>query len=103
MKGDRFFYAILSLLTLGMLMCLVNVEAFDTITAQEAYDMVSSSQASIIDVRTLEEHLFVGGPALVPGGDPIAYLIPWKIFKGMNADDASSVADYLETNKLYRT
>jgi rhodanese-related sulfurtransferase len=53
--------------------------AFECITAQEAYDMVSSGQATLIDVRTLEECLWVGSPALEPGGNPIAYVIPWQI------------------------
>ncbi|MCD4728639.1 MAG: hypothetical protein K8R46_13315 [Pirellulales bacterium] len=58
--------------------------AFENVTAQEAYDMVNSGQATLIDVRTLEEVVWVGSPALVPGGDPIAYLIPWKFWTGVN-------------------
>lgn len=61
-----------------------NVAAFDLITAQEAYDMVANSQAKLIDVRTLEEYVFVGSPALEPGGDPIAYLIPWEHLEGID-------------------
>ena len=60
------------------------VEAFDQITAQEAYNMVSSGEATLLDVRTLEEHIFVGGPALNAGGEPIAYLISWKLFGGID-------------------
>lgn len=58
--------------------------AFENVTAQEAYDMVNSGQATLIDVRTLEEVVWVGSPALVPGGDPIAYLIPWKFWTGVD-------------------
>ncbi|MGA1842768.1 MAG: rhodanese-like domain-containing protein [bacterium] len=61
-----------------------NVAAFDLITAQEACDMVANNQAKLIDVRTLEEYVFVGSPALESGGDPIAYLIPWEHLKGID-------------------
>jgi len=60
------------------------VEAFDQITAQEAYNMVSSGEATLLDVRTLEEYAFVGSPALDAGGEPIAYLISWKLFDGVD-------------------
>ncbi len=60
------------------------VEAFDQITAQEAYNMVSSGEATLLDVRTLEEYTFVGSPALDAGGEPIAYLISWKLFDGID-------------------
>jgi rhodanese-related sulfurtransferase len=60
------------------------VEAFDQITAQEAYNMVSSDEATLLDVRTLEEYTFVGSPALYAGGEPITYLISWKLFGGIN-------------------
>ncbi|MFV9692085.1 MAG: rhodanese-like domain-containing protein, partial [Desulfobacteria bacterium] len=43
------------------------------------YDMVNSGQATLIDLRTLEECYWVGSPALAPGGDPIAVVIPWQI------------------------
>ena len=61
-----------------------NVSAYELITAQEAYDMVNNGQAIIIDVRTLEESVFTGNPALDPEGDPIAYVIPWKVFNGID-------------------
>lgn len=60
------------------------VEAFDQITAQEAYNMVSSDEATLLDVRTLEEYTFVGSPALDADGEPIAYLISWKLFGGID-------------------
>ena len=53
--------------------------AFENVTAQEAYDMVNSGQATLIDVRTLKEVVWVGSPALVAGGKPIAVVIPWQI------------------------
>ena len=60
------------------------VEAFDQITAQEAFNMVCSGGATLLDVRTLEEYTFVGSPALYAGGEPIAYLISWKLFGGID-------------------
>lgn len=70
----------LTLFFLGM----GNVAAFDLITAKEAYDMVANGQAILIDVRTLEEYVFVGSPALEPEGDPIAYLISWEHLEGID-------------------
>jgi rhodanese-related sulfurtransferase len=64
--------------------------AFENVTAQEAYDMVNSGQATLIDVRTLEEVVWVGSPALVSGGDPIAYLIPWKFWTGVDENGKST-------------
>ncbi|MEW5800565.1 MAG: rhodanese-like domain-containing protein [bacterium] len=69
------------------------VEAFDQITAQEAYNMVKSGQATILDVRTLEEYTFVGSPALDAGGEPIAYLIPWKLFDGIDENGKTIYKD----------
>ncbi|MGA1791555.1 MAG: rhodanese-like domain-containing protein [bacterium] len=93
MKRFRFIFLMFSFILFGMLMSLECIEAYDLITAQEAYNMVSGGQASMIDVRTLEEYLFVGSPALEPGGDPIAYLISWKVFKGMNEDGTKKLID----------
>jgi rhodanese-related sulfurtransferase len=64
--------------------------AFEQITAQEAYDMVNSGQATLIDVRTLQEAVWVGSPALVPGGNPIAYLIPWQFWTGVDENGIST-------------
>lgn len=64
--------------------------AFENVTAQEAYDMVNSGQATLIDVRTLEEVVWVGSPALVPGGSPIAYLIPLKFWTGVDEEGKSN-------------
>jgi len=93
MKRIDFFFLILSFILLGIILSLGRIEAYDLITAQEAYDMISSGQALMIDVRTLEEYLFVGSPALEAGGDPIAYLISWKVFKGMNEDGTKNLID----------
>jgi len=60
------------------------VEAFTPITAQEAYNMVISGEATLIDVRTLEEYTFVGSPSLEDDSEPIAYLLPWKLFDGID-------------------
>lgn len=60
------------------------VQAFQLVTSQEAYDMINIGEATIIDVRTLEEYVFVGSPALVAGGDPVAYLIPWEHLEGVD-------------------
>jgi rhodanese-related sulfurtransferase len=75
---------VLLVLTALFFLSMGNVAAFDLITAQEAYDMVANSQATLIDVRTLEEYVFVGSPALEPEGDPIAYLIPWEHLEGID-------------------
>ncbi|MEW6379189.1 MAG: rhodanese-like domain-containing protein [bacterium] len=61
-----------------------DVEAFTLITAQEAYTMLSTGEADLLDVRTLEEYTFVGSPALEAGGEPPGYLIPWKLFGGLD-------------------
>jgi rhodanese-related sulfurtransferase len=55
-----------------------SASAYDSITAQEAFDMVSSGAAVMLDVRTLQEVQWVGSPALVAGGSPIAYVIPFQ-------------------------
>jgi len=53
-----------------------SASAYESITAQEAFDMVSSGAAVMLDVRTLQEVQWVGSPAFVAGGSPIAYVIP---------------------------
>jgi len=78
-------FILLSLLSTIFFMGLnSSVEAFDQVTAQEAYNMVSSGEATLLDVRTLEEYTLVGSPALDAGGEPVAYLIPWKLFGGVD-------------------
>ena len=100
MKRIYFIFLILSFMLLGMIISSECIEAYDSITAQEAYDMVSSGYASMIDVRTLEEYLFVGSPALESGGDPVAYLISWKVFKGMNEDGTKNLIDNSDFDAL---
>ena len=75
MKKKLFALLVMSVFVVGV----GSAAAVEQITAQEAYDMVNSGQATLIDVRTLEECYWVGSPALVPGGDPIAVVIPWQI------------------------
>ena len=62
------------------------LQAYNVITAQEAFDMVSSGAATMVDVRTLEEYVFVGSPSLEGDGDPIAYLIPWEFLDGTDEE-----------------
>jgi rhodanese-related sulfurtransferase len=84
MKKKALTYLVLLVLTVLFFSSVGNVAAFDLITAQEAFEMVANNQAKLIDVRTLEEYVFVGSPALEPGGDPIAYLIPWEHLEGID-------------------
>ncbi len=60
------------------------VWAFNLITAQEAFDMLNNGNVKLLDVRTLEEYTFVGNPALEPGGNPVAYLVSWMVFEGLD-------------------
>jgi rhodanese-related sulfurtransferase len=55
-----------------------SARAYETRTAQEAYNMVAAGTAVIIDVRTTEEYVWVGTCALPDGTTP--YNIPWKIW-----------------------
>ena len=59
-----------------------SVYALTNITAKEAYDMVCNGEAALIDIRTIEEAVFVGVPACEPSGKQIAYLIPFNIWDG---------------------
>jgi len=56
--------------------------AFENITAKEAYEMVCNGDAVLIDIRTIEEAVFVGAPACEPSGKQIAYLIPFNLWDG---------------------
>ncbi len=63
------------------LLTLNNAIAYEGITAQEAYDlMLANEEASMLDVRSLEELRWVGSPAFEAGGAPISYVIPWMYF-----------------------
>ena len=73
MKKRLFAYSAVALLVTILIMGVDSAAAFESITAQEAYDMVMSGQATLIDVRTLEECYWVGFPDVVSGG---LYIIP---------------------------
>ena len=56
-----------------------SAKAYQTLTAQEAYNMLASnSNTYLIDVRTTAEFLWVGTCKLPDGTTP--YNIPWKIW-----------------------
>ena len=56
-----------------------SAKAYQTLTAQEAYNMLASNpNAYLIDVRTTAEFLWVGTCKLPDGTTP--YNIPWKIW-----------------------
>ncbi len=90
MKKNYLSILKLAIFTAVLAMIVGNAGAFQNITAQEAYDMVNNGQATLIDVRTLEEAVWVGSPALVPGGNPIAYLIPWQFWTGVDENGKST-------------
>jgi rhodanese-related sulfurtransferase len=56
--------------------------AFENITAKEAFEMVCKGDAMLIDIRTIEEAVFVGVPACEPSGKQLSYLIPFNIWDG---------------------
>lgn len=58
--------------------------AYENVTAVEAYEMVVTGQANLVDTRSLEEAYWVGSPANAQG-EAIAYIIPWKFYT-MNPD-----------------
>lgn len=66
-------------------MAIGTAKAVTQITAQDAYNMVTTPvgpgelQPVLIDVRTLEEHYWVGNPA-DEAGNPIAYNISYKLW-----------------------
>jgi hypothetical protein len=97
MKGYNFIIIIFLIFIIASFLSVENIGAFTLITAQEAYDMLSNNQAVIIDVRTLEEYTFVGSPALEPEGDPIAFLIPWKVFKGIDEEGKKTKSHYIQS------
>ncbi|MGA1844784.1 MAG: rhodanese-like domain-containing protein [bacterium] len=92
MKDARLSLVLFCVLLLVTGIFLQGAHAFELITAYEAYEMVQNGEATLVDVRTLEEYVFVGNAALEPDGDPIAYLIPWEFLEG--TDD--------EGNEIYR-
>lgn len=92
MKRTQQFVVLFCLFLLVTGIFLKGARAFELITAYEAYEMVKDGEATLVDVRTLEESVFVGSPALEPNGDPIAYLIPWEFLEGTDE----------EGNEIYR-
>ena len=70
MKFRALVYMCVAILILGTGIAF----AYENITAEEAYEMVNSGEAIMIDVRTLEECLWVGMPSVADGG---LYVIPW--------------------------
>ena len=63
-----------------------SAQAYDNITAQEAYDMLASGEAIMLDVRTPEEWAWVGHPGknkLGYGSEIEKYVIniAWEIEK----------------------
>ena len=59
-----------------------SVFALENITAKEAYEMVCKGDAVLIDIRTIEEAVFVGVPSCEPSGKQLAYLIPYNVWDG---------------------
>ncbi len=102
MKKNYLSILKLAIFTAVLAMFVGNAAAFTNITAQEAYDMVCSGAADLIDVRTLEEAVWVGSPACEPGGMPVGYLIPWQMFKGVDGSGKSIMepnSDFIELVK----
>jgi len=85
MKNNKLLYLFLFFILIAHLLVITgSARGFTLITAQEAYDMLNNGTAVLIDVRTLEEFTFTGSPSLEPNGDPIGYLIQWKLFDGID-------------------
>ncbi len=80
---NKNIFLIVSLIVTGLLLS-INFSAytFSNITAEEAYEMVCNGEAVLIDIRTIEEAVFVGVPACEDSGKQIAYLIPYNIWDG---------------------
>jgi rhodanese-related sulfurtransferase len=78
-----------------------NVMAYETLTAQEAYNMLDSSNAYLIDVRTTEEYVWVGTCALPDGTTP--YNIPWQIwaYQFSDAGEGKVTAGGITVEKLF--
>ncbi len=85
MKSKVLLYMFVSMLVLGSGLAF----AYENITADEAYDMVNSGEAILIDVRTLEECLWLGMPDVAYGG---LYVIPW-LTKTILADGTVETVD----------
>lgn len=87
-----------------------NAVAYEAITAQEAYEiMLADENASMLDVRSLEELHWVGSPAFEPGGPPVSYVVPWMFFdidhagnlvKSTNEDFLEIVTNFFNTDDV---
>jgi rhodanese-related sulfurtransferase len=71
--------------------------SFEVITAAKAYEMAKSDEAILIDTRTIEECYWLGSPALTPGGMPIAYNLPWKLWP---SNRIAAKEDYFEPSMI---
>jgi rhodanese-related sulfurtransferase len=68
------------LLFMLSIMAIGNAEAYESITAAKAYQMATEEGANLVDVRTLEEYVWLGTCAAEANGMPIAYNIPWQLW-----------------------
>lgn len=78
------------------------VNAFNLITAKEAYDLVINGGAVLIDLRTTEECGLTGSPAQVAGGQSMAYVIPWKLYNGIGQDGKVSLKENPDFDALIK-
>jgi len=84
-----------------------NAKAYETLTAQEAYNMLDpgnsgyNPDARLVDVRTTEEYVWVGTCALPDGTTP--YNIPWKIwaYQFSDAGEGKVKAGGITVEKLF--
>lgn len=93
----KFFIFLLSML---LVFIIKKGEAFQQITAQEAFEKFQLNEATLLDVRTKEECTFVGSPALVAGGDPIGYLVEYKLFNGLDDDGNKKMKNNPDFNTI---
>lgn len=75
----KIFTALAVAVFMVSVMAIGTAKAVTQKTAQQAYDMVKAGEATLIDIRTLEEYYWVGNPA-DESGNPIAYNIPYKLW-----------------------
>ena len=82
MQNKKYFIFLFFIALSFFLLAHLSVYAFENITAKEAYEMVCKGDAALIDIRTIEEAVFVGVPACEPSGEQLAYLIPFNVWDG---------------------
>ncbi len=80
-------------------MSIGSAKAFEQITAQKAYEMVAAGEATLIDVRTTAEFLWVGTCKLPDGTTP--YNIPWKIWAYQFSGDEKVKAGGIVVKRLF--